>query len=329
MNTPEKIEAKRAQLLNRTAAALDVTISEAEKLFAVNRLSSFRINRLKVDDDLSLLAELHDAGWRGKQSSYYQYGYSIETGRDVVVASEAARDGRLFIQNQASWLAVLALDPREQDAVLDMCAAPGGKATFIAELTINQAILTVNDSSKERLYKLRANFERLGCHYDKLTMFTLERLKKELPAGGYNKILLDAPCSGEGMMDLSKDYEFEYWSLAQIKRLHQLQKKSIATAWRLLKPGGTLVYSTCTMAPEENEAVIDYLLSHNADAALVDTGQQPTNRYPALQKWGGRIFRNDLTHCLRLAPSPFVEAFFVAKVIKLSPQEVRYTDYNE
>ena len=318
MNTPEKLAHKRALLLDRTCAALNIDQTAAKSLFSTERLSSFRINRLKVDDELSLLAELATGGWTGVQSAFYEHGYSIAAGRSAVVNSEAAKDGRIFIQNQASWLPVLALDPLPGEKILDICAAPGGKASHIAELTENQAELWVNDNSRVRLFKLRSNFSRLGVRYNEQTMYGIDRLPHVLPLASFDKILLDAPCSGEGLLNITRDKDFEYWSLAQIKRLQQLQKKGITAAWKLLKPGGTLVYSTCTMAPEENEAVVDYLLSRNDDAQLRALNlQQLPNQYPAVQSWNKKPYKSDLSNCLRLAPSASVEAFFVAKITKL------------
>lgn len=318
MNTPEKLAQKRASLVDRTCAALNIDQTSAKGLFNTERLSSFRINRLKVDDELSLLAELATAGWSGTQSAFYEHGYGIAAGRSAVVNSEAAKDGRIFMQNQASWLPVLGLDPQPGEKILDICAAPGGKASHIAELTENQAELWVNDNSRARLFKLRSNFGRLGVRYNEQTMYGIDRLPHVLPLASFDKILLDAPCSGEGLLNITRDKDFEYWSLAQIKRLQQLQKKGMTTAWKLLKPGGTLVYSTCTMAPEENEAVVDYLLSRNDDAQLQSLNLlQLPNQYPAVQSWNGKPYKSDLSNCLRLAPSALVEAFFVAKITKL------------
>jgi len=316
MNTPDKIARKRQQLIERTAAALSVSETEAERLFSIERKSSFRINTNKVEDELSLLAELSHLGWHGVQSKIYELGYTISDGRSSVVDSPAAQNGQIFIQNQASLLPVLALDPKPGEKILDMCAAPGGKSAHIAELTDGQAELWVNDNSRNRLFKLRSNFERLGVRYDKLTMYGIDRLPHVMSIESFDKVLLDAPCSGEGLIDINRAKDFEYWSLAQIKRLQQLQKKGVSAAWRLLKPGGTLVYSTCTIAPEENEAVINYLLTRNDDAELEPINYLPTSRVPALSQWGNKDFTTDLSDCVRLAPSEYFEAFFVAKITK-------------
>lgn len=316
MNSPEKIQKKRLALIARTAAALEISEADAEAKFAIERKSSFRINTTKVEDDLSLLAELADGGWEGVQSAVYPDGYTISAGRNSVVRSAAALDGRIFIQNQSSWLPVLALDPQPGERILDMCAAPGGKATHIAELTGGNAELWVNDSSKARLFKLRSNFERLGVRYNEQTMYGIDRLPHVLPKAHFDKILLDAPCSGEGLIDINSGKDFEYWSLAQIKRLQQLQRKGLTAAWKLLKPGGTLVYSTCTMAPEEDEAVVQYFLNRQPEAVLSSLDFLIDSSYKPVQSWNGKHFSQDLSTCLRLGPSEYFEAFFVAKIYK-------------
>ena len=142
------------------------------------------------------------------------------------------------------------------------------------------------------------------------------RLSQQLPAESFDKILLDAPCSGEGLMTLDDLKLFDSWSVAHIRRLSALQKKILTNAWRLLKPGGALVYSTCTMAPEENEAVVDYFLRKHPDASLEPVSFDLDNRLPAVSLWNDKPFENDLSPCLRLMPSTSYEAFFVAKLVK-------------
>lgn len=229
--------------------------------------------------------------------------------------SSLVADGKVYVQNAASWLPVLALSPRPDENILDVCAAPGGKASHIQALTNNQSTLTCNDNSKPRLIKLQANMQRLGAEATYM-LSDATRLSQQLPAESFDKILLDVPCSGEGLMTLDDLKLFDSWSVAHIRRLGALQKNILTTAWQLLKPGGTLVYSTCTMAPEENEAVIDYFLRKHPDAKLEPVSFDLDNRLPALLSWNDKPFQNDLSPCLRLMPSTFYEAFFVAKLVK-------------
>lgn len=314
----DKIEVKRQLLAERTAEALAITAQEAEQLLTLDRNSSFRINRIKCDDAEQVLASLALLGWNGAPCSWYEDGYSIESGRDAVINSVELQRGNIFIQNQASWLPSLLLEPQRDEQILDMCAAPGGKAAHIADLTNNHAELWVNDSSRQRLYKLKANFERLGVRAAQITMYDAGKLATRLEPESFDKILLDAPCSGEGLINIGKDKDLQYWSRSQIKRLQGLQKKLIMSAWQLLKPGGTLIYSTCTMAPEENEAVVDYLIRRAENCQVVPIAIRPANAVTPVQQWHGKHYDEQISNSLRLSPSPFVEAFYVAKLTKLT-----------
>ncbi len=302
--------------MERTAAWLGVSEETARHLLSVGRQQSLRVNPLVGDPDATV-ARLRDLGWAGAPVSWCTYGYTIERGLQEVKTSDMASDGSIYIQNAASWLPVLALDIQENDSVLDICAAPGGKTSHIAAIGNNQVPITANDNSRARLGKLRSNLARLGVENVEYTLFDATQLTKKLESAQYDKILLDAPCSGEGMMTLDKDKDFETWSVAHIKRLQQLQKRILVQAWHLLKPGGTLVYSTCTMAPEENEAVVDYLLRHNGDAEVQLFKTDLKNKVSAVHEWNGKKFDERLRFATRLIPSPEVEAFFVCKLVKV------------
>jgi 16S rRNA (cytosine1407-C5)-methyltransferase len=157
--------------------------------------------------------------------------------------------------------------------------------------------------------------ERLGAEAT-YTLADATRLSRTFEPETFDKVLLDAPCSGEGLMTLNDMKLFDSWSVTHIRRLSELQKKILHESWQTLKPGGTLVYSTCTMAPEEDEAVIDYFLRKHEDARLEPVDAPLDNRIPALQSWNDKAFANDLSPCLRLVPGKLTEAFFVAKLKK-------------
>lgn len=312
----DRLDRKKTQLIERTALALGCTRAEASRLLSIGRLQSIRINPLKTDN--GILEELASLGWHGEAVPWCQNGYTMSSGYQAVASSKAAQDGLVYVQNAASWLPVLALNPQSHDTILDICAAPGGKTSHIAALTSNQSLITANDNSRPRLNRLQANLDRMGVTNTTYTLFDARMLSNKLAGQLYDKILLDAPCSGEGMMTLVDDKSFASWSVAHIKRLQSLQKKLIVQAWQLLKPGGTLVYSTCTMAPEENEAVVDYFLRHNTDAQVVPFSIDGlSNVSPAVLEWNGKHYRSDISGSLRLHPSELVEAFYVCILHKL------------
>ncbi|PID31937.1 rRNA cytosine-C5-methyltransferase [Candidatus Saccharibacteria bacterium] len=314
----ERLSAKRQLLLARSALAWDVDQSEALRLLRIGRCQSVRVNTLATGVDTAI-SQLRKLGWRGAQYAWCPEGLSIDVGLEAVRDSQLASAGQVYIQNAASWLPVLALDPRPNETILDVCAAPGGKTSHIAAAANNQVSITANDNSRPRLSRLRANMQRMGVDHIKYTLFDATQLGRRLDGQLFDKILLDAPCSGEGMLRYDSNADFATWSVAQIKRLQQLQKRLIVQAWRLLKPGGRLVYSTCTIAPEENEAVVDYVLRRYPDAVV----QRPAieSELPLakpLLRWGSRTYDSRVGQTLRVVPDTSLEAFYVAQLQKPS-----------
>lgn len=302
-------QTKQHLWIARTAAWSGLDEAAVEQLLLTARTQSVRVNPL-IESDIAPALLRRPIDWCPR-------GYHMIAGNQSTYDA-LAQAGQLYIQNAASWLPVLTLEPQAGERILDMCAAPGGKSSHIQAMAQNRAHLVCNDNSRPRLMKLRANLERLGARAE-FSLADATRLSRRDDSGLFDKILLDAPCSGEGLMTLRPEDAalFDSWSVAHIRRLSDLQKKLITEAWRLLRPGGTLVYSTCTMAPEENEAVVDYLLRRQTDAQLLplDLPALP-NRVPAVAEWNSRAFTNDLSACLRLVPGELTEAFFVAKLRK-------------
>jgi 16S rRNA (cytosine1407-C5)-methyltransferase len=316
----QKLEVKREAWLTRSAKVLGVRVAEAREILSQERRQSVRLNPLIAPPDETIHA-LTAVGWSGRPYSWVENCYTIETGAEAVRDSQAVASGAAFVQNAASWLPVLALAPNPGERILDVCAAPGGKSSHLAALTGNQARLWVNDNSRPRLLKLQANLKRLGVTVKDTTLYDATQLARKLKGNSFDKILLDAPCSGEGLMRYDRDKDFATWSVAHIKRLQQLQKRIITQAWQLLEPGGTLVYSTCTMAPEENEAVVDYLLRTHTGVVIEPFSIDTANKVPAVMDWNGKSYSPVIEGCLRLKPSQDIEAFFVCKLKKVATDD--------
>jgi len=180
----------------------------------------------------------------------------------------------LFPMNVSSLQPVLALDPRPGELILDACAAPGGKALFIADLLGDASTLSANDSSAQRRQRLRTIMTDYSHSEVRVIGANAAILFKKYP-GYFDKILLDAPCSSERHVYLSQKHLAD-WSPSRIKRLTQDQKALINGVWLALKPGGRLVYVTCAVNHTENEVVIEKFLAKHPDATL----QQQTRIWP-------------------------------------------------
>lgn len=313
-NIAEKRAHKHELICERIARIINCSPAEATQALSTPLRQSVRLNPLIAAADKTL-GEMSKLGWSGDSVAWCDNGFSILEGYESLRDSLLTEIGALYIQNQSSWLPVIALDPRADDKILDICAAPGGKTSHMAAITDNRALITANDNSRPRLLRLQRNMERLGARAS-YTLYDARQLADTMEPAQFDKILLDAPCSGEGLINLSDLKSLDTWSVAHIRRLATLQKRLIYQAWLLLKPGGILAYSTCTMAPEENEAAVDYLLRKHPDAYTAPISIPHTQLQPALTRWNERIFHAGVSNARRIFPHDGNEAFFICLIMK-------------
>ncbi|MCJ1267106.1 rRNA (cytosine-C5-)-methyltransferase nop2 [Lobaria immixta] len=227
--------------------------------------------------------------------------------------------GHYILQAAASFLPVMALAPQEHERILDMAAAPGGKTTYIAGLMKNTGCIFANDSNKLRAKGLIGNIHRLGakntivCNYD----------AREFPKviGGFDRVLLDAPCSGTGV--IAKDpsvktnkTEKDFMQLPQLQK--QLLLAAIDSVDHASKTGGYVVYSTCSVTVEENEQVVQYALAKRPNVRLVETGL--TFGVAGFVNYMGKKFDPSIKLTRRFYPHKYnIDGFFVSKFRKLGP----------
>jgi 16S rRNA (cytosine967-C5)-methyltransferase len=175
-----------------------------------------------------------------------------------LVSLPSFQQGFFYVQDPSTLLAVQSLNPQPGESVLDLCAAPGGKATFIADLMQDRGTVRAQDADSERLKLIRENCDRLGVTCVKID--EADVLSKSGSLERFDRILVDAPCSNTGVMRRRVDLRWRI-QLAEIERLSRVQLELLGQAVALLKPGGTLVYSTCSLEPEENGAVVQEFLA--------------------------------------------------------------------
>lgn len=205
--------------------------------------------------------------------------------------------GLLHVQEEMSLLPPLALDPQPGERILDLCAAPGGKTAGIAARTGDSGTLVANDVRLRRLRALRANCERLGLLSVVIT--PIDGTRFPLEAGPFDRILMDVPCSCEGNLRFVPAVAGR-GSRAVLEGRSGLQSTLLGRAWKLLRPGGTLVYSTCTFAPEENELVLDHALGD--DAAILPFDVAGLRAAAGVDRWQGSALRPDCANLRRYWP---------------------------
>jgi NOL1/NOP2/sun family putative RNA methylase len=220
----------------------------------IKLVPSIRVNTLKISEE-ELVKRL---GTKQKLTKipFTDFGYSVES--DFALSSTPEYlHGYYYIQEAASQLPVQVLSPSQDDLVLDMCAAPGSKTTQLAQHMKNKGRIVAIDSNALRINALKNNLER--CGVKNCVVYQKDAAHVDDLDVKFDKILLDAPCSGNFVADHGW---FDKRSLEDIKRMAKGQKALLRAAVNVLKPSGTLVYSTCSLEPEEDEDVVGWALEN-------------------------------------------------------------------
>jgi NOL1/NOP2/sun family putative RNA methylase len=242
-------------------------LDETIELLEANELPlipSIRVNTLKIKVN-DLIKRLEIKGFELEPIKWVPYGFKILKETYNLGSLHEFLQGYYYLQNIASMLPAIILDPKPNEIVIDMCAAPGSKATQLAQIMNNKGTLILIERNLNRIPSLELNLRRMGIvnsivlNYDSVN---LEKLSIKA-----DKILLDAPCTGEGLIR-QDDSRKKSKSLNDIKKMASIQKKLLMTGLKILKPKGTLLYSTCSIAPEENEFVIDEVLKNSSKFAI-------------------------------------------------------------
>lgn len=264
---------------------------------------SIRVNTIKTSvDEMKKHFDLKPVPW-------CDVGFFVE-GKAIGNALEHFL-GYIYLQEAASMIPPVVLNPSQSDLVLDMCASPGSKTTQLAAMMKNKGLIIANDNTISRLKPLSMNLQRCGVSNAVITLMEGRWFKTE-----FDKILVDAPCSGTGTIRKSPK-TVGWWNPNFVRQMAGIQKQLLDTAFNILKPYGILVYSTCTLEPEEDEGVIDSLLKKHDNAKLQKISLDIKSTPPILE-FDGNIYDSEVKKCLRLWPQDNdTEGFFVAKIKKV------------
>lgn len=264
--------------------------------YSKQRPVTLRVNTIKSSKEL-IENSLEKAGISFKEVNWYKDALIIENVReDEIKKLKIYENGEIYLQSLSSMIPPIILDPKEGENILDMAAAPGGKTTQIAALTNNKVMITACEKNKIRAERLKYNLQKqgIGC-----TNVMLEDARKLSDFFSFDKILLDAPCSGSGT-DNIKEKNF---TKELIERSSKVQEELLRKALKILKPGREMIYSTCSILKQENENILRKVLP-KANAEIIPI--KPIEDIPTLPV--------DIEGTICVCPTESYEGFFVAKI---------------
>ena len=284
------------------------------------RPTTFRVNTLRASRD-EVREQLTQDGFRLRPVKALPLAFVLENrSKRELTDHPLYSAGKIYVQSLASMLPPVVLNPQPGERVLDLTAAPGSKTSQIAALMGRTGLLVANDNNKVRFFKLKHNLELLGAltnddAFLKLRLEDGSRLCSEFEES-FDRVLLDAPCSAESRFVHRDPRSFGYWKERKVKACAATQRRLLFSAWRTVRRGGVLVYSTCTFAPEENELQVSKFLERMPDAEILPAAISDIAPLPVLTAWKGKDLSPRVQACLRIKPTRDIEGFFIAVLRK-------------
>lgn len=292
-------------------------LEEIHQALCQERPTTFRANTLKISSK-KLTTELQKLGINFEQISWYKNAFILKgQPQSVLQDTYLYQEGYIYVQSLSSMIPSLILSPKPKEKILDLTAAPGSKTTQMAMMMKNDGQIIANDTSRPRLYRLEANAKLQGVTNITITQLPGQILWQKFPEY-FDKTLVDAPCSMEGRFCAPNDKTYRDWTPKKVKELAPRQSFLLRSAISATKPGGVIVYSTCTLSPEENEGVIDWILKKEKDNVKLESISITGLRtYPGLKEYKGKKYNPEVTKAIRIYPTQLTEGFFVARLKKI------------
>ena len=275
---------------------------EITRGLSIRRKSTFRVNKIKSSVE-EIEGVLNNLNIKYSKPVFSSDSFIIE---EQINLSELdiVKEGKIYLQSLSSQIPVLYMGLSDSCDILDMCAAPGGKTSQIASLTLNQKNIMACEANKIRSERLRYNLSLQGASKANVLVTDARKLDSFFR---FDTILLDAPCSGSGTININNLRDLKSFSLDLVKNSSKTQKELLKKAIEILKPGHTMVYSTCSILKCENEEVLKTVLSRNVVIEPISINID--SKY---------LLKSDIDGVLTFAPSELYEGFFVAKIKKIA-----------
>lgn len=275
----------------------------------INGYSHARVMTLRVNNLKSNIDEIKNQ--LDKEQIEYE---EVNWNKDALIIKNANEndirklniydEGKIYLQSLSSMIPVVVLEPNANENILDMAAAPGGKTTQIASVTGDMALITACEKNKIRAERLKYNIEKQGA---KRINVMLEDARNLSDYFSFDKILLDAPCSGSGTLNIQDEKLEKYFTLELIKRAEKTQLQLLKKAVKILKTGHEMVYSTCSILKSENEEIIKQVLKMG-NVEIVPIDENLFKNIPLLP--------STLEGTITVCPNQLYEGFFIAKLRK-------------
>ena len=275
-----------------------------------DRYTTLRVNTIKYNIQ-DLMRYFKENNIKFERVLWYDDALIIKNVREKDIQKlDIYEKGYIYIQSLPSMVPAIVLNPKEGEKVLDLTAAPGSKTTQMAATMNNKGQIIANELDKIRCERLKYNVNIQGASIVEVLNGRGELLGKEYE-NYFDKVLLDAPCSGEGRFDARSVVTYKNWSEKTVRDLTKLQKKLFKSAYTSLKQDGVMVYSTCTLNKDENEMVLEWALE-NLNVKLLDINIEIKDKIPAFSDRKN----SSINKAIRILPSKTMEGFFVAKFVK-------------
>ncbi len=274
------------------------------------RNTTLRVNTLKsnIQDIMNILKE---KGIKFDRVSWYNDALILKNAIEKQIQGlDIYENGYIYLQSLSSMIPPIVLNPIKNEKVLDLTAAPGSKTTQMAAMMHNEGYILANELDTLRCERLKFNVEKQGADIIEVNNGRGEVIGKKYEEY-FDKVLLDAPCSGEGRFLANDPKTYRNWSEKTVNELSKLQKKLLKSAYQAVKQNGEIVYSTCTLNRDENEKVLEWALEE-LNVKMLDIKLDVKNK--------GNIFsqNEEINKAIRILPSKETEGFFIAKLKKLS-----------
>lgn len=273
--------------------------------YNTKKVTTFRVNTLKTTLD-EVESFLQDSNISYKKISWYDDAFILETNKEETLRNLFLyKEGKIYLQSLSSMLPPLIVDPKSKESILDMAAAPGGKTTQMAVISNNEALITAVEKNQIRADRLKYNLTLQGATKVNVLVEDARKLDEFLR---FDKILLDAPCSGSGTLDANNPKISKVFTLGLVKNSKKLQIELLRKASSILKENGEIIYSTCSILKDENEQVLETILKEgNLEIVPIDLAKYKD--VPMLPV--------SIPGTLCVCPTELYEGFFVSKLRKI------------